>query len=70
MFTGGYVDRVVLHKWGYQLDAKCEYCGELDTKWHRIYTCPHGREARSKYLKEELVRGAIEAGPGDLRYAR
>ena len=70
IFTGGYVDRVVLQGWGYELDALCEFCGEPDTKWHRAYRCPRGHTARCKYLRPELVREAVRAGPGDLKYER
>ena len=41
-------------------------CYIMDTVFHRVYACPEHAEMRSKVINPELLRRALELGPGPL----
>lgn len=55
--AGGFQDGLQKQKWIHDHDGKCSFCGENDTKTHRLLTCSLGAETRSHF--SELVQQLV-----------
>ena len=49
--AGGFQDGLQKQKWIQEHDGTCKFCGEIDTKSHRLLTCSLGSEERSNFSK-------------------
>ena len=60
--SGGFQSQIQKAKWLEGEDGKCPYCEELDTRTHRLLSCPIGTEVRGNY--ENLLEWISESGSG------
>ena len=47
--TGGHMSAAAKCQWDPTLDDKCEFCGQRDTKYHRVFECPLFSEIRKAF---------------------
>ena len=55
---------------GYVSDGLCELCGELDTLFHRAYTCSGTEQEVRKVVLAWFWREARQARPNDVFWTR
>jgi len=65
-----YVTGSTLCKWGFATLGTCPHpgCGQLDTVYHRIFTCPFFGEERRTLVPRHVLAKALAAGPSSLLF--
>ena len=47
--TGGHMAAAARAKWDALVEPRCMFCGEMDTKGHRVFSCPLFRKVRPHF---------------------